>query len=91
MLQQGLGFNLTDQGYLAGGCSIAAPHTRQCLSPVPISTGGVIAIPRRGRFDGRCTANLREKFSREISHARRLAQDYFKRYPKDRYETKVES
>jgi hypothetical protein len=38
-----------------------------------------------------CDPYIREKFTREISHARRVAQDYFKRYPKDRYETGVES
>jgi hypothetical protein len=34
---------------------------------------------------------IRDKFTREISHARKVAGDYFKRYPKDRYETEVES
>jgi hypothetical protein len=31
------------------------------------------------------------KFTREISYARKVARDYFKRYPKDLYETEVES
>jgi hypothetical protein len=34
---------------------------------------------------------IRDKFTREVSHARKLARDYFKRYPKDRYHTEVES
>jgi hypothetical protein len=34
---------------------------------------------------------IREKYTREIKKARRVAQDYFERYPKDRYDTVVES
>ena len=34
---------------------------------------------------------IRDKFTREISHARKVARDYFERYPKDRYDTVVES
>ena len=34
---------------------------------------------------------IREKFTRNLIHARELACEYFERYPKDRYETKVES
>jgi hypothetical protein len=34
---------------------------------------------------------IREKFTRTIVAARELARDYFERYPKDRYETVVES
>jgi hypothetical protein len=30
-------------------------------------------------------------YTREISHARKVARDYFARYPKDLYETEVES
>jgi hypothetical protein len=33
----------------------------------------------------------REKYTREISHARKVARDYFERYSKDLYETEVES
>jgi hypothetical protein len=33
---------------------------------------------------------IREKFTRERSAARKLAQEYFERYPKDRYQTEVE-
>jgi hypothetical protein len=34
---------------------------------------------------------MREKFTRERLAARKLAQAYFERYPKDRYQTEVES
>lgn len=34
---------------------------------------------------------IRDKFTREIQTARQVAREYLKRYPKDRYETKVES
>jgi hypothetical protein len=34
---------------------------------------------------------IREKFTRERSTARRVAAEYFERYPKDRYQTEVES
>jgi hypothetical protein len=34
---------------------------------------------------------IREKFTKECSAARKLAQEYFDRYPKDRYKTEVES
>jgi hypothetical protein len=34
---------------------------------------------------------IREKFTRNLVFARQLARDYFERYPKDRYETVVES
>jgi hypothetical protein len=34
---------------------------------------------------------IREKFTRSIVAARELARDYFERYPKDRYETTVET
>jgi hypothetical protein len=34
---------------------------------------------------------VREKFTRTIVAARELAREYFERYPKDRYETKVEA
>ena len=30
---------------------------------------------------------IREKFTRERGAARKLAQEYFERYPKDRYQT----
>jgi hypothetical protein len=35
--------------------------------------------------------HIREKFTRDLSFARQLAKEYFQRYPKDRYETEVES
>jgi hypothetical protein len=34
---------------------------------------------------------VRMKFTREISHASQVAREYLKRYPKDLYETEVES
>jgi hypothetical protein len=34
---------------------------------------------------------IREKYTLEISHARKVAREYFKRYPRDLYETEVES
>ena len=33
---------------------------------------------------------IREKFTKERSATRKLAQEYFERYPKDRYQTEVE-
>jgi hypothetical protein len=33
---------------------------------------------------------IREKFTREQSSARKLATQYFRYYPKDRYDTEVE-
>jgi hypothetical protein len=34
---------------------------------------------------------IREKFTRERSAAKKLAAEYFQRFPKDRYQTEVES
>ncbi len=34
---------------------------------------------------------VRDKFTREISTARRVAREYLQRFPKERYETEVES
>jgi hypothetical protein len=34
---------------------------------------------------------IREKFTKERSAARTFAQDYFEPYPKDRYQTEIES
>jgi hypothetical protein len=34
---------------------------------------------------------IREKLTRDLSFARQLANEYFQRFPKDRYETEVES
>jgi hypothetical protein len=34
---------------------------------------------------------IREKFTREQTAARKLATEYFRRFPKDRYRTEVES
>jgi hypothetical protein len=38
-----------------------------------------------------CDPYIREKFTRDLSFARQLAKEYFQRFPKDRYETEVES
>jgi len=34
---------------------------------------------------------VRDKFTREIKTARKAAREYFEKYPKDRYDTEVES
>jgi hypothetical protein len=34
---------------------------------------------------------IREKFTRERSAARKVIREYFKRFPKERYQTEVES
>jgi hypothetical protein len=34
---------------------------------------------------------IREKFTREHSAARRIVAEYFRHYPKDRYDTEVET
>jgi len=34
---------------------------------------------------------VRDKFTREIRTARQVAREYLKRYPKDRFDTQVES
>jgi len=34
---------------------------------------------------------IREKYTKERTAARRLAAEYFQRFPKDRYQTEVES
>jgi hypothetical protein len=34
---------------------------------------------------------IREKYTREVKTARAVVRDYFERFPKDRYETSVES
>jgi hypothetical protein len=34
---------------------------------------------------------IREKFTRERTAAKKLAAEYFQRFPKDRYQTQVES
>jgi hypothetical protein len=36
-------------------------------------------------------AYIRDKFTRKLTTARKVAREYFERYPKDRYETEVES
>jgi hypothetical protein len=34
---------------------------------------------------------IREKFTRDRAYARKLAAEYFERFPKERYQTEVES
>lgn len=34
---------------------------------------------------------IREKFTKERTAVRKLAEEYFERFPKDRYQTEVES
>jgi hypothetical protein len=34
---------------------------------------------------------VRDKFTKEVSHARKQAREYFARYPKDLFETEIES
>jgi hypothetical protein len=34
---------------------------------------------------------IRESFTRDLSFARQMAREYFQRYPKDRFNTEVES
>ena len=51
-----------------------------------------VARPSAPRFDVRMNDPfIREKFTREHTAARKLANEYFQRYPKDRYQTEVES
>ena len=48
------------------------------------------SIPVRGRENTK-DPFIREKFTKEQSFARKLARGYFEKYPKDRYQTEVES
>lgn len=52
-----------------------------------------IARPPLLRFDGPMPTDpfVREKFTRERTAARKLAAEYLQRFPKDRYQTEVES
>jgi hypothetical protein len=57
-----------------------------------------LAVPRcccpppAPRFDVRMKDPfIRVKFTKEQSFARQLAKEYFEKYPKDRYQTEVES
>ena len=52
-----------------------------------------IAGPPSLRFNGAYPENpyIREKFTRDRTYARKLAAEYFERFPKDRYRTEVES
>jgi hypothetical protein len=59
-----------------------------------MSPNGLSSPPCWGRFlMTRCPQDpfVREKFTRERSAARKLAAEYFQRFPKERYQTEVES
>jgi hypothetical protein len=45
------------------------------------------------RFDGAMPRDpyIREKFTKDRTYARKLAAEYFDKFPKDRYQTEVES
>jgi hypothetical protein len=45
---------------------------------------GGMPLPRKDPF-------IREKYTRERSAARKLAAEYFQKFPKDRYRTEVET
>ncbi len=53
----------------------------------------LIAGPARARFDAPMPKDpyIREKFTRESSTARRAVREYFKRYPKEQFQTELES
>jgi hypothetical protein len=53
----------------------------------------LIACPLRSRFDGVVPRDpfVREKFTRLRITAKKVAAEYFGRFPKDRYRTEVES
>jgi hypothetical protein len=54
------------------------------LSPCPPSPPAILGPMSKDPF-------IREKFTRERTTARKLAEEYFQRFPKDRYQTEVES
>jgi hypothetical protein len=51
---------------------------------MPALTFGILRPMPKDQF-------IREKFTRERSAAKKLAAEYFQRFPKDRYQTEVES
>jgi hypothetical protein len=56
------------------------------LSPPPRRASGP------GAFTDHATRPfIREKFTKERTAARKLAAEYFERYPKERYQTEIES
>jgi len=52
-----------------------------------------LAYSHAWRFDGAMPLEpfVREKFTRERTAARKFAAEYFQRFPKERYQTEVES
>ena len=59
----------------------------------PTGPIGRFAYGREWRFDGAMPRDpfVREKFTRERTAAKRLAARYFRNFPKDLYQTAVES
>ena len=59
----------------------------------PTGTYRTFACGREWRFDGAMPRDpfVREKFTRERTAAKKLAAEYFDRFPKNRYQTEVES
>jgi hypothetical protein len=59
----------------------------------PTGTYRTFAYGREWRFDGAMPRDpfVREKFTRERTAAKKLAAEYFQRFPKERYQTEVES
>jgi hypothetical protein len=63
-------------------------------APADFSTSAIsLPTASRWRFDGAMPRDpfVREKFTRERTAAKKLAAEYFERFPKDRYRTEVES
>jgi hypothetical protein len=68
------------------------PNPRRFRSPNKNQYPGAVARQPVPRFDVRMKDPfIREKFTKEQSFARQLAKEYFEKYPKDRYQTEVES
>jgi len=55
--------------------------------------GKADCLPLRGALQWRMPRDpfIREKFTKERTAARKHAKEYFQRFPKDRYQTEVES
>jgi hypothetical protein len=76
------------------GCPIVSVCQFLPDSAHPKSPNGLSSPPCWGRFlMTRCPQDpfVREKFTRERTAARKLAAEYFQRFPKERYQTEVES
>jgi hypothetical protein len=66
---------------------------RRCLGCFRPESIGRFASRSGLRFDGGMPRDpfIREKFTKERTAAKKLAVEYFQRFPKDRYQTEVES